>query len=1003
MANKQNEPREKTERDRYRALSERGRTHEPILADLREFPEGASDPPELPAEGVSRRRFLSLLSATAALAAGTACSRPDRGTIVPYTRRPEEVTPGVANHYASTFAEGFRAHGVLVKTREGRPIHVEGNDEDPWARGKAPFRALADLLGLYDPDRLRQPRVEGRNATWVEAEGRVLPLLKEAARGGRPVLLLCDAVLSPSRREVLEGLRDVLPGLRVLSFEPAIGLGPLLAARSLQGRAEIPVLHPGGARVVLSLDADFLSGEEPSAVLAFAEGRRPETPDSPMTRLYAVEGRMTLTGAKADRRLRVRPSRCAAFAFGLAKLLHARHGLPLPAGLDPEALVRFDAAREVEGESAESAVEALVADLVRAGNGGRVLAGSHLPEEAHGAARLLNAMIGAEGPASAVLQTPPASHGEVRQALDDVARGTYALVVYWRVNPALVFPGHAAFAGPVAARSVRIGLLPDETADACGVVLPENHWLESWGDYAPAPGRRSLQQPVVATLYDTRQGEDILLGWTRGLGGAAPPDFREQIRSRWRREEFPNGAPVPFEAFWNSVLHDGVYEPEAVPPPRSGLNEAALARMAEAVAGEKAAKGFELALFPSPAVLDGRYANNGWLQEWPDPVTKSTWGNPLLLSPADAESLGAGDGDVVRVEAGGASLEVPVLLQPGQARGLAALALGYGRKGPSIAEGVGRNAFILMEADSDCPFLREGVRLTPTGRHVSVPTTQTHHRMEGRDLVRSFTRTEWAAKEREGGHAHPLHSLYPDMEFPDHKWGMAIDLSACVGCSGCVLACQSENNVPVVGPEQVLKGREMHWIRVDRYYEGPPEAPKVVHQPMLCQHCDHAPCENVCPVNATNHSPDGLNQMAYNRCVGTRYCANNCPYKVRRFNFLEWNNAKREPETLSFNPEVSVRPRGVMEKCTFCVQRIQDARMRAKVEGRTVRDGEIRPACAVACPAEAIVFGDLKDPQSRVSKVSKDGRGYKVLAELGVRPAVTYLADIRNPGERNDG
>ncbi|MEW6757349.1 MAG: Fe-S-cluster-containing hydrogenase [Acidobacteriota bacterium] len=987
----------------YRALSERAPTDEDALANLGEFPEGASDPPELPPEGVSRRRFLGLLSATAALAAGTACSRPDRGSVVPYARRPEEATPGVANYYASTFAEGFHAHRVLVKTREGRPVHVEGNDEDPWARGKAPFRALADLLGLYDPDRLRQPLVEGGKASWAEAEGRVLPILRRAAAEGRPVLLLCDAVLSPSRMEVLKGLGEVLPGLQTISFEAASGLGSLGASRSIWGRTEFAGLHPGKARVILSLEADFLSGEDPSAVLAFVEGRRPADPDSPMTRLYAVEGRMTLTGAKADRRLKVRPSRSAAFAFGLAGLLHSRHGVPLPAGLDPGVLARFDAAREVEGEGAESVVEALAADLARAGAGARVLAGGHLPQEAHGAAHLIHAMVGAEAPAPVIPLVLPASHEEVLRALDAAAGGTYSLVLHWRVNPALVFPGHAAFTGPAADRSVRIGLLPDETAAACGVVLPENHWLESWGDYAPGPGLRSLQQPAVAPLYDTRQGEDVLLAWTRELGGTAPSDFREQIRSRWRREEFPAGAPVPFEAFWNSVLHDGVFEREAGPAPVSGPDGAALARMAEAVPAGPAGRGFELALFPSPAVLDGRYGNNGWLQEWPDPITKATWGNPLLLSPEDAQALGAGDGDVVRLETGKAALEAPVLLQPGQARGLAALALGYGRKGPSVAEGIGVNAFALMDAGSKSPFLREGVRLAPAGRRIPVPTTQTHHRMEGRDLVRSFSLREWARRDGEDGHEHELHSLYPGLEFPDHKWGMAIDLSACVGCSGCVLACQSENNVPVVGPEQVLKGREMHWIRVDRYYEGRPEAPKVVHQPMLCQHCDHAPCENVCPVNATNHSPDGLNQMAYNRCVGTRYCANNCPYKVRRFNFLEWNNAKTEPETLVFNPEVSVRPRGVMEKCTFCIQRIQDVRMRAKVEGRAVRDGEIRPACAAACPAEAIAFGDLKDPESRVSKMSKDGRGYKVLAELGVRPAVTYLADIRNPGEKDDG
>jgi len=381
----------------------------------------------------------------------------------------------------------------------------------------------------------------------------------------------------------------------------------------------------------------------------------------------------------------------------------------------------------------------------------------------------------------------------------------------------------------------------------------------------------------------------------------------------------------------------------------------------------------------------------------PDPVTKVTWLNPVSVSPADAQQLHVATGDIVRLEVGGRSVEMPVLVQPGQAPGVVSAALGYGREVLSVARGVGVNLYRLLDETSSAPGLRAGVVVTPTGKHTALPLAQRHDTMEGRDIVRSFTLAAYATQRHRKESEPP--TLYPTQRFPEHKWEMAIDLSACVGCGSCIVACQSENNVPVVGPEQVLKGREMHWIRLDRYYEGDTEAPRVLHQPMLCQQCDDAPCENVCPVNATNHSPDGLSQMAYNRCVGTRYCANNCPYKVRRFNYLDFTGATAESAQLVYNPEVTVRPRGVMEKCTFCVQRIENVKLQAKAEGRAIRDGEITPACAAACPSEAIVFGDAKDPTSAVSRLSKDNRGYHVLAELGTRPAITYLANLINPAE----
>jgi molybdopterin-containing oxidoreductase family iron-sulfur binding subunit len=468
---------------------------------------------------------------------------------------------------------------------------------------------------------------------------------------------------------------------------------------------------------------------------------------------------------------------------------------------------------------------------------------------------------------------------------------------------------------------------------------------------------------------------------------------------------YPNETPAPFEAFWNAALHDGGVRRDPIRRlPREMNTEAVEAAVAVALKSEAvdSQDEMELILSPSAGTYDGRYANNGWLNELPDPVTKATWGNPVLVSVGDAERLGLQDEDAVRISTGKESIEGPVVVQPGQAPGIAVLMLGFGRRTGNVAQGVGCNVYPLIDDASPTPYLIPGAKISRAdgARRIAVPRVREHHRMEGRDLARSWTLAEYSDQVRKKAtHAgeHTAASLIPEQKFPEHKWSMVVDLSACVGCGACVIACQSENNVPVVGPEQILVGREMHWIRVDRYYIGDLRQPGVVHQPMFCQHCDNAPCEIVCPVNATTHSPDGLNQMAYNRCVGTRYCSNNCPFKVRRFNFFDYTSMKEEPEKLVHNPEVTVRPRGVMEKCTFCIQRIQEARQKAKIERRRIEDGEIQPACAAACPAGAIVFGDLNDARSRVAQLSSMERKYRMLEELGIKPSVTYLADISNP------
>jgi len=970
----------------WRTLEERIETPEAQAAAHDEFLPGAGpgafdDVHGLPVQsGFSRRDFLGLVSATAALAATVACDRKGQGTVVPYTKRPVEVVPGVANYYASATQEGRRVYPVLVKTREGRPIHLTGNDEHPGVKGKTSPRTLADVLRLYDPDRLRAPKAEGRTTNWTEVEGQLHSALRASKSSGKAVLLITPAVASPSRKALLADLKAALPNLEHLAYEPAAGDAAEEAAKASFG---LPVdIQPrlAKAKVILSLGADFLNGEDPEALGAWGAQRRLKSAKDSINRLWVLEGPLTLTGTNADVRVPVSPSRLGAVAFALAKELAAK-GIALPAGTD------------LSATSPQNAVPAkawanLVKDLQHAGRNAVVLCGAQMPAEVHQAAHLLNTMLGSEAVAVRAAE-PLATVKDLDSAVKAMAEGRYATAIFWDVNPAFTFPKGQAWKQALAKVPFRawIGQVEDETSAQCQVLLPESHWLESWGDFS-TPGATVLQQPTVGTLYDTRQGEDILIGALKALGTPAPDGYHAYLKARWQKG-------LPATTSFEQALHDGLVknEDKAPTPAFKGASVAAAAKKAAA----SRAAGLELVLVPGFATHDGRHANNSWLQETPDPITKMTWDNPVAVSVQDAQALGIQEGDWVSLSLGDTTLRLPAVLQPGQAKGVLTLALGYGRSTGGVAKGVGVNAFPLMGLDPASANLVQGVRLAKAGGRKELSRTQSHHRMEGRDIVRSLTMDEFEHHPQGHHHVPELVTLYEDQKFPDHKWGMVIDLAACTGCSACVVACQSENNVPVVGPEQVARGREMHWIRIDRYYEGELENPKVVHQPMLCQHCDSAPCENVCPVNATNHSPDGLNQMAYNRCVGTRYCANNCPYKVRRFNFLEYTAYKTEPETLVNNPEVTVRPRGVMEKCSFCVQRIQDVKIRAKGEGRSILDGEVTTACMAGCPADAIVFGDLKDPKSKVAQLVAASRAYKVLEEVGARPAITYLADLKNP------
>ncbi len=757
--------------------------------------------------------------------------------------------------------------------------------------------------------------------------------------------------------------------------------------------------------MIAAFEADFLGTMEGAvpAIAGFAQNRRPEKPGDAMSRLYALESRLSLTGSKADVRVPLRPSTAAAVAFSVAGVLHDHYGVALPAGLAPAVVAPFTIETVSELHGVDPALIAVLAgDLARAGNSGLVLAGPSLPVEAHAAAALLNTMGGAEGytvdSAYAADPVSLATPAEMAQLTRDLASGKFAAAVFWEVNPSFAVAGAEAFSGALARvpLKIRLGLQDDETAAQSDVVLPVNHWLESWNDFEPSTDLLSLQQPLIRPLYETRQGDEILLGWAKALGNPVETDYRTYLMARWKRDVYPKGTPASFDQYWVAAVHDGMVRREARPRPPRRLKLDVVGAAARTAAAVPQAAGLELLLEPDLRLWDGRYGNNGWLQELPEPVTKVSWGNYLALSGADAERLHVADGDMVSVSAGARSVEMPVLVQPGQAVGAAAATLGFGRSG-GVSGGRGANVFSLVADDGSTPFFRPTVHVARTGRRDPLVRSQTEFSAHGRDIIRLWTMDEYAKHAGPPAGSEPQATLNDPLRWPEHKWGMAIDLTACVGCGGCEIACQSENNIAVVGPEQVARGRIMHWIREDVYYLGPDENPQVSHTPMLCQQCDDAPCEPVCPVAATQHSDDGLNEQIYNRCIGVRYCAANCPYQVRRFNFFDLTSTITDPLDLAFNPEVTVRPRGVMEKCTFCVQRIRNGVQIAKDEGRPLRDGEIQPACAAACPADAIVFGDLKDPNSRVSKLSRSDRGFKVLEELGTRPAITYLAELRNP------
>ncbi len=979
------------------------------LADTSEFRDYVSR--EFPAQAAEftdpagRRQFLKLMSASLALAGVSACTRQPAEKIVPYVRQPEEIIPGRPLYFATAMPLGGFGMPLLAENHEGRPTKVEGNPEHPASLGGTDLFSQASVLSMYDPDRSRTVVNVADVKTWNGFLGALeTAMAAQRAIGGQTLRLLTGPVTSPSLLDQIQTLLASVPQAKWHQWDAVYG--------AVQGGApsETALYRFDQADVVVALDADFLGFGAGSVRYAkdFSSRRRIGTPQDQMNRLYAVEPALTVTGAKADHRLPLRASQVHAFAAALAAALGA--GGAAAARLPDEARSRWIPA---------------IADDLRAHRGrALIVAGERQPAAVHALARAMNDALGAVGTTvsyvAPIAGSPADGGASIAELVADMNAGQVDVLVVLGGNPVFTAPADLEFGQAMQRVGLRLhlGLYHDETAELCHWHAPEAHYLESWGDLRAFDGTTSLMQPLIAPLYDGRQAIEVLSAMN-GKPGLTPVElvrdywtraFNGQTKTSWTLRD-PEGRPFETAAaFWRRALHDGFVAGTSL---LEGGSAAASPAGAPGPAAQPPAAGtgsIEVVFRPDPTILDGRYANNAWLQELPKPISKVTWDAVAHIGVRTAERLGigndpsrAGNGpvEVLEIRSRGRSVRLPAWIVPGTADETVVVHFGYGRRRSGrVGTNVGFDAFGIRTAQA--LWFDPGAEVAKTGERYDIAATQNHFAMEGRAPVRAVDADEYRADpqavKKLGPEGPPQDmTLFPVREYNGYKWGMSIDLNACTGCSVCVAACVSENNIAVVGKEQVMRTREMHWIRVDTYYEGSVDAPNTYQQPVPCQQCEDAPCELVCPVAATSHNDEGLNDMVYNRCVGTRYCSNNCPYKVRRFNFLLYSDFHTKELYGARNPDVTIRSRGVMEKCTYCVQRISHARIDAKTAGRPIQDGDVKTACQQACPANAIVFGNLNEPASQLAKLVQQPRNYGLLEELGTRPRTTYLAVVRNP------
>jgi len=955
----------------WRSLGELERSQASFHALDHEFPSRSSgdDPPP------NRREFWRLMGASMSLAGLSGCTRQPVEKIVPYVDPPEQIVPGKPLFFATAMPLPGSAIGLLVETHMGRPTKVEGNPLHPASLGATDIFAQASVLTLYDPDRSQAVIRMGQISSWISFLAALNGELDahRADRGAR-LRLLTDEISSPTLDRQIRSFLAAFPAAKWHQYEPVSRDNARAGAKLAFGEAVNPTYRFDNAETILALDADFLSA--PGNVRharGFALNRNARK--GTMSRLYSVESMVSLTGAIADHRLPIPCAGVADLAFTIAQAL----GVPVTAN-DPGPHAKW--------------VQAVAQDLQAHKGKCLVLAGDAQPPIVHALAHAMNLQLGNVGNTVVFTESAEQAPADQNQSLRELT----AEMRTGRVNTLLIFGGNPVYNAPADLQfqeallkvAFRVHLSPydDETSTLCHWHIPEAHFLEAWGDARVFDGAVSIIQPMIAPLYGGKTRYELM----NAMLGMADRSTYEIVREFWKSQR-----PAEFEAAWRRWLHDGIIENTALSPKQVRL----VAGFApHARAQRSGISGLEISFRPDPSLWDGRFANNGWLQELPKPVTRLTWDNAALFSPRTAQRLGLAQTDIIELRFHGRSVKAPVWIVPGHADESVTVHLGHGRtRAGRVGNRTGFNAYLIRHSEQ--PWFADGLEVLKTGDRGELACAQEHHMLGGRAIVRAGTLSDFRRDPEFAHHAahSPEHalSIYPGFRYEGHAWGMAIDLNSCIGCNACVVACQAENNIPVVGKREVIRGREMHWIRIDTYHRGDERNPETFFQPMLCQHCENAPCEVVCPVNATVHNAEGLNQMIYNRCVGTRYCSNNCPYKVRRFNFFLYNDWETPSLKLLRNPNVTVRSRGVMEKCTYCVQRINAARTAAEKEDRTVRDGEILTACQQACPTQAIVFGDINDRNSRVARLKREPLNYGVLEELNTRPRTTYLARIRNP------
>jgi molybdopterin-containing oxidoreductase family iron-sulfur binding subunit len=935
----------------------------------------------------SRRDFLKMLGFTVGYAAlANSCEMPVRKAI-PYLSQPEEITPGIANYYASTFFDGHDYCSILVKTREGRPIKIEGNTLSRLTQGGTNARVQASVLSLYDQARLKEPMKDNQNTSWQVIDQDVTAKLKAISGSNGKIVILSPTVISPSTRKAIEDFKAAYPTSEWVIYDTVSAAGLLDANEANFGIRAIPSYHFDKAALIVGFNADFLGNWILPVQYSrdYVKGRKLINEDR-MSRHIQYESYLSLTGSNADTRVQMKPSE------ELVVLMNLFNELAGEKGLQP-----------VNIAASPLDIKALTKELKENKGKSLVISGTNdfFIQTTINSINILLENYGVTLDMSAPVFLRQGSDREMTRVVDEMnAAGVKALILYG-VNPVYDYVEPEKFMNGMKKCELTVSFSEtlDETALLCKYVCPDHHYLESWNDAEPQKNYYSLAQPVINNIFNTRQAQESLLKWSGHETG-----FYEYIRVYWEKVIFPKQTDyLSFEQFWNKSLQDGVtsINSDSITQPEFKLSDLSLASFENS-------EGLELVLYEKIGLGTGRHANNPWLQELPDPISKAVWDNYVCISPSFAKEHDLKNEDVVLING---SIELPVLVQPGQHKDTIGIAIGYGRTSAGkVADGIGQNVYSFISMNNGYRQLAGKVVTIEkvNGKTYPLATTQTHHTMEGRAIIRETTLEQWKEDPKAGNEMHEEimkqnQTLYNPPVFESYHWSMAINLNSCIGCGNCAIACQAENNVAVIGKQEVKNRRIMHWIRIDRYYSEEVDNPEVTHMPVMCQHCGNAPCENVCPVAATPHSSEGLNQMAYNRCIGTRYCMNNCPFRVRRFNWFEYTNEKRfnynmgnEQEKLVLNPDVTVRSRGVVEKCSMCVQRIQEQKLNAKLENRMVREGDIKTACQQSCPGDAIVFGDINDPNSEVAKLNENPRTYQLLEQLHTLPSVSYITKVRN-------